>query len=145
MNPKCGWDAFICEFFYTVCVDVLGPYFKPLGFVEEKSKINGVVFKQNDLYVEVSYVPETAPNYSPSLIVGIGSYKYDSTGKSTGLPAWSILSDNDKARNYSFWNFGDEKELATTLNKLKTEIIEPHIQPLWEDRIKLEREIKKFG
>lgn len=145
MNNKHGWEQLICDFFYAVCLRVLGPYFTSLGFVEEKSKINGVVFKRNDLFVEVSYLPESAPNYSPSLIVGIGSCKYDDTGKTTGRPAWSILSDNDEARKYSFWKFSNDKELASVLTKLKVEVIERHMKPLWEDRVKLENAIKTFG
>ena len=145
MDSNNGWDRLTCEFFYAVCLRVLGPYFASLGFIGEKTKINGVVFKRNGLFIEVGYLPESAPNYSPSLIVGIGDYKYDDTGKTTGVPAWSILTDNDEARRYSFWKFGDEAELASVLTKLKIEVIEQHIRPLWEDKVKLEDAIENFG
>lgn len=144
MNNKPGWEQLICDFFYEVCLRMLRPYFTSLGFTEAKTKINGAIFKRNDVFVEVSYLPESAPNYSPSLIVGIGSDKYDDIGRRTGLPAWYILSDSDEARNYSFWKFCDDKELASVLTKLKVEVIDQHMKPLWEDRVKLEAEIKNF-
>lgn len=144
MNDSFGWERLICDYFFPVCVRTLGPYFQSFGFIEEKSKISGVVFRRNDIFVEVSYLPESAPNYSPSLIIGIGSSKYDDTGRTTGLPAWAILSESDEARRYSFWRFSDDEELASVLARLKFEIIEPHIRPFWEDRARLERAIECF-
>ncbi len=144
MNTQSGWEQLLCDFFYAVCIRVLGPYFSSLGFVEKKSDINGVLFRRNDLFVEISYVPESAPNYSPSLIVGLGNYKYDAVGNTTGLPAWSILPDDGQSRNYSFWKFSDEKELESVLSRMKVEVIEQHMKPLWEDRVKLEDAIKNF-
>jgi len=144
MNDSFGWKILICDYFFPVCVRTLGPYFQSFGFILEKSKINGVIFRKNDIFVEVSYLPESAPNYSPSLIIGIGGSKYDDTGRTTGLPAWAILSESDDARKYSFWRFSDEEELASVFVRLKFEIIEPHIRPFWEDRPRLERAIECF-
>ncbi len=140
-----GWEQLICNYFYMVSLKVLGPYFSELGFMVQKTAINGAVFMRNDLFVEVSYIPETAPTYVPSLIIGVGTSKYDGRGNATGVPAWRILPNDESKKSYSFWKFADENELEFALNKLKSEVIDEYVKPLWEDRAKLERAINDFN
>lgn len=145
MSDVNGWDKLLCNYFYLICTRVLVPYFSFLGFVENKTKIGGAFFKKGDLFVEISYIPENAPNYSPSIIVGIGSDKYDNLGQTTGIPAWRVLPEDGEARKYSFWKFSNEIELENVLKKIEAEILEKHMRPLWEDRLALEKVAKNFG
>ncbi len=144
MDIQSSWEQLLCDFFYVVCLKILKPYFSSLGFIEGKTNINGVLFRRNDLFVEISYLPESAPNYSPSLIFGLDNYSYDAVCNLNRIPAWSILPNDGISRNYSFWRFSDEKELEFVLIRIKIEIIERYMKPLWEDRKKLECKIKNF-
>jgi hypothetical protein len=145
MNSNKEWEQLLCNFFNVVCLRVLGPYFADQGFSWQETKINGIFFKKSNLFVEISYIPETYPNYSPSMIVGIGTSKYDDLGNTTGIPIWSLIPETEEARKYSFWKFSNEHELANELKRIKLEILEKYARPLWEDKSKLAYAIKNFN
>ncbi len=146
MDDQSGWEQLRCNFFSLVCTKVLGSYFSKLGFCNERSgtSIDGVVFRNKDLFVEVSYIPESAVNYIPTLVFGVLNKKNIEGDKITSLPAWMVIPENVDARRYSFWRFRNAEELEATLNKLSIDVIDMYVRPLFEDRIKLESAIQNF-
>ncbi len=48
--------------------------------------MGGVTFRKQDLFVEVSYDPESYPKYSITIVVGIGNAAYADWGRFTGVP-----------------------------------------------------------
>lgn len=139
------WEQLLCPYFETVCHKVLEKYFSDAGFLPIKTRIGGVLFSGRGVFVEVSYLAESAPRYAPSLIVGIGNDKYDSTGKSTGIPLWHVIPDEQAERRYSFWKFTNENDLERVLEKIRAEILERYVRPLWENREYLVRMIENFA
>ncbi len=51
-----------------------------------KNNVGGVTFRKQDLFVEVSYDPESYPKYSITIVVGIGNAAYADWGRFTGVP-----------------------------------------------------------
>ncbi len=139
-----GWEKLLCNYFYPVCLEVLSAYFSEYGFVPEKNKIGGVTFRKHDVFVEISYDPETYPRYSLTVVVGIGAGSYDDWGRFTGVPVWSILAKDGVSSKFSIWTFSNKNELRNMLSKIRAMVLDKYIKPLWEDRVKLEQEIKKF-
>jgi hypothetical protein len=120
-------------------------YFSGLGFVQTENRIGGASYKKGDIYVEVSYIPETAPYYSPSLILGINADQRDPSGPISGVPAWSLLPQDSESRKYSLWRFSDEAMLGNVLGKIKLVVIDQHLKPLWKDRQALEKVVENFS
>ncbi|WP_297326056.1 hypothetical protein [Nitrosomonas sp.] len=145
MNSNREWEQLLCNYFDVVGLTILGSYFADQGFSWQRTKINGIFFRKSDLFVEISYIPETYPNYSPSIIIGIGTDKYDDLGNITGVPAWSIIPETEEARKYSFWKFSNEDELVDKLERIKSEILEKYAKPFLEDRSELAIAIKNFS
>jgi hypothetical protein len=139
-----GWEKLLCSYFYTICLKVLSAYFSGHGFVPVKNNIGGITFRKRDIFVEISYDPESSPKYSLTVVVGIGSGAYDDWGKFTGVPIWSLIPEDNVESEFFAWTFSDEKELGNILTKTKTMVLEKYAKPLWQDRSKLENEAKKF-
>ncbi|MGZ8944053.1 MAG: hypothetical protein ACXW1W_01355 [Methylococcaceae bacterium] len=144
MNHE-GWDRLLCGYFYTVALEVLAGYFSGYGFVPEKNKVGGVTFRKHDLFVEVSYDPESYPKYSLAIVVGVGTGAYDDWGRFAGVPIWSIIPTDGAGSEFLRWTFSDENELESVLSKTKAMVFERYIKPLWENRHKLEEEREKFA
>ncbi len=144
MNHQ-GWKNLLCGYFYDVCMRGLSVYFSGFGFSSVRNKIGGVTFRNDDIFVEVSYEPETNPNYTLSIVVGIGKEAYDEWGKFTGIPIWSVIQKNVVESELLIRAFSDEAELSDLLFEIQTRVLEPYIKPLWTNRTKLEDEIKRFS
>lgn len=140
-----GWEKLLCSYFYTICLKVLSAYFSGHGFAPVKNNIGGVTFRKRDIFVEVSYDPESHPKYSLTVVVGIGSGAYDDWGKFAGVPIWRVIPEDSVESEFFAWTFSDEYELDNILTKTKNMILEKYAKPLWQDRSKLENETKKFA
>lgn len=139
-----SWDSLLCNYFYRVCIDILGGYFTVYNFTPKKDKIGGVIFNNDGIFVEISYDPEAYPAYTLSIVMGFGEGAYDDWGRFTGLPLWSIVPPDNKVADYPMWNFKDEKDLTDLLNKVRDEVLEQFGRPLWENKSNLEFEVEKF-
>ena len=140
-----NWKSLECRFFASTCESVLGDYFTSHGFSKgEITSIGGVIYRRSNLFVEVSYVPETLPSYTPSIIIGLGADKYDKAGKPLGVPGWFIFPAEAPERKYSFWTFDTEQSLVVVLTRIKDEILNGHVRPLWNDEKTLRKLIHTF-
>lgn len=115
------------------------------GFSWKETSIGGAMFFREDLFVELSYIPETYPTYSPTIIVGIGSEKFAANGTSNGVPLWYVIPEDAPQRKYSTWQFRDGKELAAVIEKTQLEILDMYVMPLLQDKSKLATLIKEFS
>lgn len=140
-----GWEKLLCSYFYTICLNVLSAYFSNYGFLPVKNKVGGVTFRNDDIFIEISYDPETYPTYSLTVVVGIGVEAYDEWGRFTGIPIWSIISEDDAGNDLLMQTFSNESELSDLLAKIQVSILDNYAKPLWENRNKLEKKIKKFS
>lgn len=144
MNHQ-GWEKLLCNYFYAICLRVLSFYFSGFGFSSVKSKRDCIVFRNGEVFIEVNYYLEDAPNYTLSVVIGIGKEAYNEHGRFTGIPVWSIIPENSAANELLLQTFSNETELADLLLEVQTKILEPYVKPLWTDRAKLEEELKRFS
>lgn len=143
MNHQ-DWENLLCDYFYTICLRVLSTYFSDFGFSSVKNKIGGVTFRNHDIFVEVSYEPENYPNHTLSIVVGIGKEAYDECGRFTGIPVWSIIPKDATESGLLVRTFSEEVELSDLLFEIQVSVLEAYIKPLWTDKSKLEKEVKRF-
>lgn len=139
-----NWEQLLCPFFSKISKKVLEKYFQQKGFQINESKIGGLYFQKDDTFVEISYDPQTYPNYAPTLVIGIGTKKYDKFGNPTGVPLWYVLPENTEQRRYSFWKFKSEQELERIMDKVLNQIIKQYMEPLWDNLSLLRSEVLKF-
>jgi len=139
-----NWNQLLCPYFYTVASAHLGSNYKLQGFALTKTRTGGLICQRCGTYVEISFVPETSPNYSPSVIVGVGEEPYDDNLATTGVPAWFLIPDELPARRYSLWTFNSASRLEIVLRQLRTDVLEPYIEPLCNRSELLEDAITRF-
>lgn len=104
------WDKLLCGYFYTVCLEVLSAYFAGYGFLPQETKVGGVTFKKNDIFIEISYDPQTHPEYSLTVVIGVGTAAYDDWGKFTGVPFWAFVPEVSEGGYFLTWTFTNDGE-----------------------------------
>lgn len=140
-----GWERLICPYFAPVCRRVLGCYLEGNGFVEKGvNEVEGLVFTRFDVFIEVSYELDTAPNYIVSMVLGIGDKKYDEGGHPCCVPYWHLLPGERPERRGELIGFATESELEALLRRFRDEFLEPYARPLWLDTDSLEKAIANF-
>jgi len=123
----------------------LNDYLEAQGFVEkELTPVGGVVYRRFDVFLEINYEPDTSPDYSPTIVLGVGAGKYDEGGRPAGVPFWYVIPSNLQERSYTFWTFKTEADLQSVLNRIKDALLEPHARPLWLNLDRLEKYIANF-
>jgi len=138
-----GWDKLLCKYFYQVCEKVLFEYFSAHNFIPEENTIGGVIFKKKDIFFEVSYIPESFPNYSISMVIGLGTGSYDDHGRFFGVPLWRIVSENSVESTIFSQTFSNEEELYKLLVAAKETVVEKYAKPLWQKPDALKKELAK--
>ena len=143
-NNSYGWDQLDCLYFTSICRSILSDYLLSQGFVEKGlMPQGGVVYRKLDIFLEISYVPETRPKYTPTVILGIGRRKYDVEGLGA-VPLWYVVPDDLLEFDYTSWRFSSESDLESVLTRIKDTIPTQYARPLWIDREQLEGYIKRF-
>lgn len=144
MNTN-GWDQLNCQFFTQICRRVLGNYLQQQGFLEKKTTaIGGIVYTRFDVFLEVSYDAATCPDYSPSIVIGIGDQTYDKEGRLAGVPMWYALSEGHPQRTRRYWTFKTEEELERVFTEIKEQFFETSAKQLWLNSDVLEKTINDF-
>lgn len=139
-----GWERLNCSFFGMVCRRVLGPYFKAYGFKEHGHGVIGnLVYAKENIFVEITYIPETCPDYSTNVILGIGSDEHDEKWRLNSVPMWFLISEGSLESKYPFWTFRTETDLVEILTKIKS-LLEQYARPLWLDVSALHKSVEKF-
>ena len=144
-NIATDWTQLLCEYFREICVGIIGNYFLQFCFSWKETSIGGVMFFREDIFVELSYMPETYPTYSLTIIVGIGSDKYGANGTTNGVPLWYLIPQDVPERKYSTWQFSNKAELAIVMERIQVEILDAYVMPLLKDKSKLIALIKDFS
>ena len=66
------WKDLYCHFFSKVCLEQLEAYFIAEKFTKyHQTSIGGIIFKREDIFVEISYELESSPNYILRVILGL--------------------------------------------------------------------------
>ena len=139
-----GWEKLRCPYFTSICRSVLSDYLLSQGFVEkELTPQGGVVYRKIDIFLEICYETETFPNYSPTVVLGIGRRTYDVEGLGA-VPLWYVVPDDLLEFDYTSWRFSSESDLESVLTRIKDSILTQYARPLWNDREQLEAYIKRF-
>jgi hypothetical protein len=140
-----GWERLLCSYFSKTCIDQLALSLQEDSFAVSRVEADGaVIFKRSDVFLEIGYEVETAPNYSPTVVIGLGDKKYDKVGKPTGVPLWFVIHEDESAKRYSFWKFSSETELRGVLPRIKNEVLERHGRYLWQHPRVLENILANF-
>lgn len=140
-----GWERLLCGYFSRICIDQLAASLEEDGFEVSRVEIDGtVIFKRFDVFLEIGYVLETAPNYSPTVVIGLGEKKYGVDGKPAGVPLWFVIRNDEPAKQYSFWKFSNVAELREVLLRIKNEVLERYARYLWQHTEVLEKQLANF-
>ena len=140
-----GWERLLCGYFSKTCIDQLAASLEEDGFAVSRVEADGaVIFKRFDVFLEIGYELETAPNYSPTVVIGLGEKKYDEAGKPAGVPLWFVIRDDEPTKRYSFWKFSTEAELREVLFRIKNEVLDRHVRHLWQRTELLEKMLANF-
>lgn len=139
-----GWERLNCPYFFEVASRALGDYFLGQGFTLNKTVGGGMMLTRWGVYVGISYVSETCPNYELTLVVGLGTNIYDERGGLTGVPAWYVIPNDSPAMREVLWRFNSENKLDTLLRHLQAEVLQPFMEPLWNRTEVLEELIERF-
>lgn len=144
-NSVTGWEGLKCPFFESVSRRILDPYFLGYGFKDcGGTSVGGVVYSRDRFFIEVSYEPETYPNYLPRILLGIGRSVNDSEWRLNALPLWFLVPSDRPESQFPFWSFETEEALVEVLNRMRTELLDAYVKPLWLDPIALHRKINAF-
>jgi hypothetical protein len=144
-SSTCGWENLNCPFFTGICRQVLGNYFEKEGFSEKDvTPIGGIIYTRFNIFAEISYDAATCPNYSPSVVIGIGDGLYDARGGLSGIPMWYLLKNSQVIQNHLSFKFKTKSDLVSALNKIKDEFLDNQAKQLWLDNEKLEKCIENF-
>lgn len=144
MNTN-GWEQLACRYFEDTCISELSPSLGAEGFVVGRVDWHGaVLFKRFDVFVEVGYEIGTAPNYSPTVVVGFGNNRYDEDGRSAGVPLWFVIPEDEHSAPYSLWTFSSASQLREVLGRIRAEVVDRFARPLWERTEVLEETLARF-
>lgn len=144
MNEN-DWDQLYCSYFGEVCLSELAPPLGGDGFVAIRVEDHGaVIFKRSEVFMEIGYEVESSPNYTPTLVVGIGDSKYGKAGKCMGVPLWFVMTDGEPSSKYPIWKFSTRQQLQELLRKLKSEVLDRYARPLWLHIGLLETAVRNF-
>ncbi len=140
-----GWEQLHCLYFHDTCLRAFEDYFHAEGFTRHHADvIGGVIFEGVDCYVEISYEAETYPQYSPTLVIGLGASASHEGLSVTGVPFWFLIPPTNEASKYTFWKFDTQAKLFTVLEQIKNDIMQPIGRPLWKNVKDLKRAIHRF-
>jgi len=126
-------------FFIDTCRKVMDIYLYSNGFKIHNFTATEVIYYRNNIFLEMSYEPFDCPDYC---IIGIGYKKevekiqyYPSVG------IWYLLPSDFGEYN---WKFSDEISLEAGLVRVRDEMIDKYIKPLWENQYCLMQKIDKY-
>jgi hypothetical protein len=140
-----GWEELLCRYFSKTCIDQLATHLEEDGFTVLRVEADGsVIFKRLDVFLEIGYELETAPNYSPTVAIGFGDNKYDETGMPAAVPLWFVIREDEPEKQYSFWRFSNEAEMRAVLLRIKNEVLDQHARILWQCTEVLEKILADF-
>ncbi len=135
----------ICPYFASACRRVLGRYLEENGFAEKGlNEVEGLMFSRFDVFLELSYELDTAPNYAISMVLGVGDMKYDEGGHPCCIPYWHLLPSDRPEHRGEFIRFRTEPELEALLVRFRDQFLEPYAKPLWLDTDGLEKAVTNF-
>lgn len=140
-----GWEKLFCSFFTPICRHVLDSYLADNDFIESKTKPTGaMVYKRNDIFLEIGYLPETCPDYELRIILGLRN-GVDENGRSTRVPLWYILGKSVLQKLPAlFWTFKNEADLERLLLEVKNSFLETNAKSLWLNPDQLSGKIEEF-
>lgn len=140
-----NWELLRCGYFLDVCISVMSSELNVLGFVLSSVEDNrSVIFRKSNFFLEFSYELESAPNYSPTIVLGSEKSRYDEAGMLSCVPLWFAISDKYPCAKYPGWRFSNKSELENVFQRIKDEILSEHIVYFIENNLALEKSIKLF-
>lgn len=144
-NSATGWDLLNCPYFEAAVRSVMDSYFAEYGFKYcGRTPIGGVVYTKNDVFVEISYEPETYPNYSPRILLGVGQGMDDLNWRVTAVPIWFLIPPDRAEAKFYFWSFRATDDLVTVLKRIQSELLDPYARPLFLEPSSLRKRADEF-
>jgi hypothetical protein len=140
-----GWENLICPYFGLTCRRTLGSYLEESGFtIKSENRIGGLMLSRFDVFLELNYELETAPNYALSVVLGIGDKKYDEGRRPCAVPYWYLLPRNRPEHRGEGMSFKSQSELESLLLQFRDNFLEPYAKPLWLNFDNLDATIANF-
>ncbi|HSN71722.1 MAG TPA: hypothetical protein VLT59_09430 [Steroidobacteraceae bacterium] len=139
-----GWRSILTfENFGSVARSVLIDRFTRHGLVQARAPPHGdcIAFAGTAGIVEVGYERDLLANFRPAVVV---RPRETDAPSPYAVPLWFVIPDSRPERSYPSWDFADEDALRKVLDRLFSEVIEPHALPLADDRTNLAAEMQRF-
>lgn len=129
------WEALAAPYFQDVVRSELNKYFRNHGFKGAATDDTAVRYLRDQVFVELAYMYETAPDYELTLSVGL----VETDGlASRHLPIWTLVS----AEEPRAWKFSDPEALRSVLRHLVSTVFESAVRPLWQNKDELENRLE---
>ena len=119
-------DALSVDYFEETCRKVFDYLLSAHGFTCIKSDRIKILYSREDVFFDISYMPEDCPRFH--LLFGVGFIKRDMNSvafEGTGL--WRALPNDF---NYRIWDFTGQKELEAGLEQTRDDVVEKYLLPL---------------
>ena len=135
MDDDNAIEKLIAPYFVEVCRRVLDQYLAALGFAfnEVGSTSTSVKYSKDDLYIEFSHWPEDAPRYVVMSVLGLDNTR-DGTLSYPKVGLWYIVREKALEEERNDWDFSTSEELEAVLFRMRDEVLETYVRPLWDDR-----------
>jgi hypothetical protein len=148
---KRSWEILImggtlvkATYFEQVCHEVFDDFLHEEGFIIKGiNEAGGVIYVKDSIFIEITYYPEDAPDYSP--MVGIGIFKENRKGQSimNGVSLWTAILEAKPMWNYNLCHFTNKDGLHKCLVRLRDELLLEYRELLWNNPNRLKKLIEK--
>lgn len=138
-----GWQVLLSEYFEVTVVGALGDYFRAKGFQGFYEEYGCKVrFDMADVFVDISYLLETAPQYE--IILTIGRSASDKGTGEWSLPLWFLIPEDHPTRVSPWWKFNSPANLEEVLLRIQEEVLIPFAEPLMSDHEALRLQMERY-
>lgn len=133
-NPK----GCIAPYFEPTCAGVFDDFLSRYSFSRvREEKVLGVLYRRDDVFLEITYWPEDYPRYFP--LVGIGFFEISTEGRvcRRGVSLWSMVPETAPERHEELSKFSNEMELRAILERIRETVVIKYGRPVWEHPARL--------
>jgi hypothetical protein len=146
-----GWLDLAADYFEPVAREVFDGHMQRYGFGHgEADETGALIFRRAgewwprwhryDRLLEIGYVVEDSPNYSP--VVAIGLAPRWAAGPNRIALHHCIPQDRSESE-YPLWRFSNAEQLRQILTRIREGVVDRYARPLWEDPKSLAVEVAR--
>ena len=136
------WLDLRADYFEQVARDVFDQYLGQHDFDSGEANDAGcLTYRRRQVFLEVHYMIEDSPKYSPMVTIGLADMAHRLTFDRIGL--WYAMPEGSALRLYEDWRYSNAGELKSVLTRIRDEVVNVYARPLWENPKKLAELIER--